>query len=205
MSKFLPILIVRDHFKTLRAYGAKRADWLEVLLFFGVPAVCAGVAMTLAKFSPDLANLLATVFSVFSALLLNLLVIVQTASERLVGSAPTTAGDGVSAAAARVNESRRKDRIDYLKEVHANISFGTLVSVVLLGLVLVHVVFSGAGTVGSSDRWDLAGEWGRGALECSIWYLVGIFLLDLFMVLKRIHILLDRTIAPPDDDRKNAV
>jgi hypothetical protein len=158
--------IVTDHIKTLKAYHSERQSWSDILIFFFVPAVLAGLlARSREEFSSDFAGLLAAILSVFAALLFNLILLIY---------------DIVS----RQEEANGSNEVRHtlLRQIYSNVSFCILVSIFTLLLLLVY-----------SFHFQIP-AWAHRALAFSIYYLVGVFLLTLFMVLKRIHVVLRKEV-----------
>jgi hypothetical protein len=130
-------------------------------MFYGVPALLAGVLVWQGEaISQNLVNLLVTSYSVFAALLFNLLVLLYTVVERYNR---------------KVTQERIPEAADLLREVYANVSFGILLCIVaVVGLI---VSFIDVGTF-------------RCVVDGVNWFIGICFLLTLFMILRRIHALL---------------
>ena len=154
--------IVRDHLATLQDDATGRRMKSDYLVFFGLPIVVA----------------------FFLAFVLNLSVN-QGAVGILVTSLSIFAAllfnlllliyDVVS----KVEQGSRKLKERYLSQVYSNISFAILVSIVSIIVLLV-------------AYFDLDGSCFALATSFVVYYLVTLFLLTLFMILKRVHILLSR-------------
>ena len=170
--------ILKAHFATLKRPGdGRRLCWADIFLFYGVPALIGTLVVWALDRSigREASNFLATVFSIFIGLLLNLLVIifdqVRTTGEQLALLATSNAED-------RTKDDDRKNltlRLEILNETFSNLSYSILISVVLLMLLFAERLFSGLIAV---------------ILSFAICFIIGNFLLTVLMVLKRVHALL---------------
>lgn len=161
-------VIVVDHLQTLRAHDTQKTSRGDLALFFVVPFLLAGVLLRARPLlAPELVDVLATSLSVFAALLFNLILLMY---------------DIMS----RTNEEQRHQpfRHGLIQEVYKNVSFCILVAVVALLLLLISFF--------SACVHSLAI-----AVAFLVYYFVGVFILSLFMVLKRIHVLLHREAMEP--------
>jgi hypothetical protein len=158
--------IISDHLDTLRTYETRKRSIPDLLLFFVAPLV---VSVALVRIRPwltsDLAGVLATSLSVFAALLFNLILLIYDVIDR-----------------ADASDASRGQKGEFLRQIYSNVSFCILVCIMTLLALLV-------------DFLHLADcGWFRATITVVIYYLVGVFILTLFMVLKRIHILLRREV-----------
>lgn len=157
--------IVAEHIRTLRSYDTGAYARLDFFLFFIVPLV---VSAPLTYFrpvlTPGLVGVLATSLSVFAALLFNLILLIYDMLNR--GS--DSSGKGTV-------------KIRLLEEIYRNISFCILLAIVTLIFLLI-------------DFLDIKRLGIQQMLAFLVYYLVGVFILTLFMVLKRVHILVRREI-----------
>ena len=165
LDKVNVIKIVSDHFKTFRNYRTKRYRPSDFILFLGGPI---GVASVLLFYFGDLPqNLIGVVvtsLSVFTALLLNLLMAAYTVARN---SMPLQ------------SEQKKQIRKQLLHEVFSNISFAVLVAVLTAVLVLCFGMID-------KEAFSLL----ISALNFLIYFLGSLFLLTLFMLLNRIYSLL---------------
>ena len=160
--------IVCDHIATLRDYSTGKYRPADFLLFFGVPFVVSTLLVVFyGNIKINLITIVATSLSVFTALLLNLLLLVYDAIRKSEDSGGDTSGP----------ELRRR----FLGEVFSNISFATLVAIGAIALVLFLVVV---------EKLPAASR----VLSALVYYLVSLFLLTLLMLLKRVHVLIRREI-----------
>jgi hypothetical protein len=158
--------IVRQHVRTLKAYRTGAYAPFDFVIFFVCPLVAAAV---LVRFRPvlsaDLVGVLATSLSVFAALLFNLILLIYDMLNRGNGSG----GKG-------------KLKTALLEEIYNNVSFCILVAIVTLLFLL-------------ADFLDIRRPIVQEAIAFVVYYLVGVFVLTLLMVLKRVHILLRKEMA----------
>jgi hypothetical protein len=157
--------IVSGHLDTLKNPGEKRYHRPDVLLFFGLPALLVIGGVILAKpLKPDVYGVSISVFSIFSALLLN----VQIALFSVYQRGWQKSGDDITDS---VLIQKNADRRDLLGELNTNISYLILISCVGVTLFLIFYIFD----VGEKIE-----------LSISI-FLYAHFLLTLLMVIKRAH------------------
>lgn len=159
-SKFSVNKIVRDHINTLYIYGTEKTDNIAVFINFILPLIASilfisfGVIIISSEFTVIL-----TAFSVFAALLLNLMILVFS----IVNREKEKDGDKMD-----------REKIKLLKETYENIQFTVLISVIIIVIILV-LLF-----IPFNFYLDLV-------LSFAIYYLVFTFIVTLFMVLKRTH------------------
>lgn len=156
--------IVADHFGTLVDYRTGESSTLDVLVFFGVPAVGALAMLWCGmRLNQGQTTVLITALSIFAALLFNLLL--------LTHSIITDAEVGE-------DTTRRPRR---LREIYSNISYSILVAVLAVALLLLNVLFEVV--------------WVSVSTSGLVYFLVANFLLTLFLILKRIHLMLREEFA----------
>ena len=157
--------IIADHFHTLRDITAEKTSVWDVLLFFGLPFLAAVLILFGLGTHIDRAasNILITSLSVFSGLLLNLLLLIYD----LVAREEQEAGAN----------QKPGHRVLLLREIFANISYSILVSVFCVAILLIAYLDIGTGFF-------------LKFFSFSVYFLVIQFLLTMFMVLKRVHVLL---------------
>ena len=159
--------IITDHFGTFRSFRTKRYSTGDFILFLGLPAIVAGILLFFqGTIDNYVTQILATVLAVFAALLFNLLLLNYDVVRKVQGDR---------------GDEKYKERIQYLKEIFSNISFAILTA--LLGLILLLVQ---NWVSGSCDFQIVVSS----VVSCVIYYIITMFVLTLFMVLKRVHILL---------------
>ena len=157
--------IVSDHFKTFKNYRTKQYSPIDFVIFLGVPFIIAGVLLVLFGSLPqNLIGVVVTSLSVFTALLLNLLMAAYTVARN---------------ASPLCNEGKIQVRKDLIHEMFSNISFAILVAIVTAVFVLCfgmiynktspHIIY---------------------ALNFFIYFFGLLFLLTLLMLLRRVYSLL---------------
>jgi hypothetical protein len=180
-TRFSAWVIIDDHVRTLRDYDLaeeERRHRLDVwLLYLGLPLVTSLALLAFGlHLNESIVGILVTSMSIFAALLFNLLMIVYDIIRK--------SGSDSSPAAADADGLRRSNlRKLYLREIYANISFAVLTTVVIVALLLTWLVVSSR----ISQIWRIV-------LSLPIYFLIGLFLMTFFMVLKRVHILLREAI-----------
>lgn len=178
LTKVNIILIVKHHYGTFRSMRTERPSVGDWTVQVALPAL-AGVAIVCLldiTISQDLASIIITSLSIFAALLLNLLLLIYT----VVRQRPTEPPDGVTELS-DADRRRHRLRVRFLKEIYANISYGILLSVVIiLVLVGLSVVNPDGASVAVAVR----------ILSTVAWFGTIQFLAVLLMVLKRVYSLL---------------
>ena len=167
--------IVVAQFRTMRDDSIQRYSSFDLLLFYGLPLLLGGIAPHFGwKFSSDVLNALLTAFSIFAGLLLNLLILVYTFSSQT--EHPTVLA---------------KTRTTTIRELHDNIAYSILVSIVIVVVTMIAVAY-------------LKMHETPGVTPFTNWWLTGIlifltlnFVLTLLMILKRIYVMLNQTINRP--------
>lgn len=195
--------IVRDHIETLRNHDSKAPSFQAHALTIYLPAALSvltvaifGVSMT-----NDLATLIATVFSIFTGLLLNLLVLVYS----ILGRFYLKPGDDpavVPCVDPRVRPNR-SHTIELLRQTQANISFAVAISIVVVLLVLGLAMSKNGACPGTSwletmGYWSIVRDWGPKLLELLVWWLLFMFVFVQMMILKRVHKLFSREFVTAD-------
>ena len=160
--------IIIDHFATLRTTRGSLL-YSDILLFYVFPLVLAISAVSLNLFvTGDFSNLILTSFSIFAALLFNLLLLCFDIVQR-----PS------------VKESH--DKVSYLKSFFANVSYCILVAIFVVLIVLIFHVSQ----AWIKNDWPVQlAVWTFRIYSVVVYFLAFNFALSLLMVLKRVHILL---------------
>ncbi|HEX9221987.1 MAG TPA: hypothetical protein VF860_01520 [Candidatus Acidoferrales bacterium] len=167
--------IVAAQVRTLRNNATQTYSVFDLVLFFVFP-ILLGVAGAYYgwKFNGEALNALLAAFSIFAGLLLNLLILVYTLSSQ-TEHPPVLA----------------KARLGLVKELHDNIAYSILVSIVIVVVSMVAVahlnMHEKQGEPAFTARW-VAGL---------IIFLTTNFVLTLLMILKRIYIMLNQAIDKP--------
>jgi FtsH-binding integral membrane protein len=174
--------IVSAQIHTMRDNTTQKYSIGDLLLFCGFPLLVSGIGPYYGwKFNADVLNALLTAFSIFAGLLLNLLILVYTFSSQT--EHPTALA---------------KIRTALIKELHDNIAYSILVSIVIVVVTMTSVAYlkmhDTPQVVSFTNRW----------LTGIIIFLTLNFVLTLLMILKRIYIMLNQTIGKPFISKKSA-
>jgi hypothetical protein len=170
-EKINPRRIIRDHLKTLYSNRTSKPNPWDFLLFFILPVIVSIFLLSglKAPLNKDAIGVFATSLSIFAALLFNLLLLVYDVVRKVDQSERKQANDGVKA--------------QVLKEAFSNISFSILVSIVSVIFLLVLFLLND-----QLEKWPHAIKY---LLDFVSYWLISMFILTLFMVLKRVHILIE--------------
>jgi len=176
-TKISVLSIIKDHISTLKNNKTNRIYFPDIVLFFILPAAIAGALTYLrVQLNDALVNALITSFSIFSALLFNLLLLVYDISGK--NSAQSKSRDPL--------EVRRGiQRHELLKEIYVNVSFSILISTITVVILLAYFLKTDNCNFLMVNICSL--QW---LLALIVYYFSIQFLLTLFMVLKRIYKLL---------------
>lgn len=163
-DKINPCIIIKTHFETLTDDRKEKVSLLECILTLLIPI---GISLLLIKASIKIdtsfiTNLL-TAFSIFAGLLLNLLVLVYSLIQP---------------------SKEESQKIKVLKHTFSNISFGVLLSIIL---VIVGLIYD---PIVKNFIFLLV------PLQFFIYFCITLFLIVLSMVLKRVFILVFNEIEP---------
>lgn len=127
-SKISPRRIFRDHHSTLVDKNGK-VEKPDIFTFYVLPYCVAATTLYFRLPIPDsILNILVTAGSIFTGLLLNLLILVHDQRQKL---------PPVDATKPDVEEIQRRHTI--LKETHFNISYATLISLLIVLLSILYV------------------------------------------------------------------
>lgn len=179
MNKINLLRIIVGHLDTLRNYSSGKRSWADVAFFFGLPLLVAFLGWFYGwGLYVDALNALIAAFAIFAGLLLNLLILIYTFS---TGSTFPNA--------------LAKTKTRFVRELHDNIAFSVLVSILIVIAALVGVT-----QLKMKDPQNLAHT--GPILTFIVIYLTANFVLTLLMILKRIHILLSTEIEQPSSMRR---
>jgi hypothetical protein len=174
-NKIGVLSIVKDHYKTLENYNTQKVYYPDIFLFFIFPLIIAFFLTSLQVLLSDtIANALITSFSVFAALLFNLLLLVYDIS----GKPPTN----------HMSEERVGNKKEILKQIYINVSFSILISVIEVIVLILYFL-----KVKTCNLWGISICFISEIppfLSFIVFYLTGVFVLTLLMILKRIYKLL---------------
>lgn len=173
-NKINPWLIIRDHHRTLYdargedSYAVSKAD---MLLFYGFPLVLAAALVCLRWSIPlALTSLFVNVTAIFIALLLNLIVLVDSQRPKGEGADP--------------------DRIIVFDETTKNIAFAVFVSIAILISTFLYS-FLGQPSVNVECGFSVI-YWLTVSVSAVVAALALNLVLTLLMVLKRFHLIVTR-------------
>jgi len=154
--------IVRDNFRTfVHESDGTRSDW-DIALFIVAPAIASALLLLLkGVFGQATGGILITAYSIFAALLFNLLLLVYDIVKK--------SSNDMTSVKAR-----------FLKQVYSNISYSVFVSIFLIAILLAYFVSL------TSPRLIIITY----SLAFLVYALTANFLLTMLMILRRVHILL---------------
>jgi hypothetical protein len=169
MNKINVLRIIRDHFGTLRDFQTGKLSGSDIFVFFVLPlgVASSGVYFHIA-FSGDVLIAILTAFSIFAGLLLSLLLLVFSLTDR---SDPQSTLYSV--------------RKQLILELYDNISFAILTSIAVVSLTI----------IAGMRREAKVSDYHTGPVMTSLLvFLMGNFILTILMVLKRMHALLTQAL-----------
>lgn len=171
--------LIKDHLSTMRDANTGLPSLVDVFVFFALPILASvGLVWLLEiELSKGGIELLTTVFSILTGLLLNLLVLIfdlSAKSRDQVEAVNREAGSNPNAYYGKLGAQK------LIKETYVNISFEILVSLFVLGLLSLSLI--------DSTKINTI-------LSLLIFSLVGHFLLTLLMIIKRMHVLMGRGLS----------
>lgn len=186
--------IVSEHFKSMTDTGGA-ASRIDLLTFIGLPLLLALLGMAMGvKLSGDTISLFVNFGSIFTALLLSVLVLVYDQENKLSGLLDQTNIEKVRLSSIEANnesvregaivfarESKIALQMELLKELYHNLSYAILASVVLVLLCFIHSVFDGMGIGELIERYIIG--------PCILFLILNLFL-TILMVVKRLYALL---------------
>lgn len=157
--------IVADHFATLVDEDRpKQQSGLDFFLFVILPILAATALLYFDLIlGKSIGNVLITALAVFAGLLFNLLLLIFD-----IANKPRPENE-------RLDDLKRR----FLREIYSNIAYSIFIALLTIVILLIHFLFL-----------SLNSRSGFVFSAFVIYFLCGNFILTLFMVLKRIHILL---------------
>lgn len=199
MSSKINILnIIKDHISTLKDFDNDTYSITDLSIFFILPFITSLIIIYLNMIlSNELVNVLVMSLSVFAGLLFNLLVLVYD-----IMSKP--------------NSSNKLLKGTLLKQLYSNISFGILISVLTVFLLIVFSLMTNS-QIGATDKTIMISIQPLININAVsqainqeipiinyivaffIYYLVLIFIMTLFMILKRFHIIFRKEFVENDN------
>lgn len=156
-----------NHLDTLKNYGSSSYSVADILVFFILPGIFSiAIVYGGLRLNPSLISILINVFAIFASLLFGLLILIYSVAPKTVKDSNTLAENTLA--------------LNRLEAIAFNVSFEVLLSILTVLLLLISVAFDkGVPNIVSS---------------LAVIYLVALFTLTLFMILKRVHKLLDEEI-----------
>ena len=169
LDKINVLNICRDHLDTLRNFETEKVSVGDFVIFFVIPLPVSGGAIFIhGSMQSTEVTVLVTAFSIFTALLFNLLLLTFDLISKT---------DGLS------DEFMVKLKMLLLQQTYSNISFSILVAIAAIGLLLIYLLDSRLSFSISQIEY---------IISFGVYYLTTLFLLTLLMILKRVHALLSR-------------
>lgn len=161
--------IIKKHLETLydaSAEGPHKVSVLDAFTFFVLPVVPAAVVACLTSLSEAFLSAVTMLFAIFAGLLFNLLVLTLDHARKIQREIQEGG----------VHASVKRSRLRSTQELLYNISFEVLVSVVAVVMALIVILVPEP-------------SWAKQVLDGILVWLVSVFIMSLFMVLKRAHAL----------------
>lgn len=171
-------LIIKAHINTFKQANGQ-ISWKDALTFALLPNLF-GISLIYClnyKIDNNAVSILITSLSIFAALLFNLLLLLYDLAQKERNRAINIGNTYANA--------DHKFRMRFLSHIHSNVSFTIVVS--LLCVILLFTL-----------SFAFLGEYMLQLIQSLIIILVTIFLLTLFMILKRMFRLLNREFTPGD-------
>lgn len=185
------VKIFDDHNKTLRAFDTGKIRIVNLILQYGLPLIIAVIFLCFdLQINDTIATPIITALAVFCPLLLNLQMLVYGMLEKKLNNSA---------------ESGNKKHVeDLLKETYYNISFGILISILALLFFFVFFIHFSAPVNSTITTWLQSTSWApkwllnlfglfrmRTILSLIGYYFLGVFVVVLLMIVKRVHVLVD--------------
>lgn len=169
--------IVKDHISTLKSNQTNQIYYPDIFLFFLLPAILSSLMVySGVPLNDGLVNALITSFSIFSALLFNLLLLVYDIAGKSSDEIKVTDPLEIKKVA---------QRRELLREIYVNVSFSILISTISVVVLLTYFLKTTNCFVWKINLCSF--QW---LLTAIVYYFSIQFLLTMFMVLKRIYKLL---------------
>jgi hypothetical protein len=172
LNKLGLLAIIKDHIGTLRNHRTNKLYFPDIFLFFIFPLIISLLLIGLKVLLNDtMANALITSFSVFAALLFNLLLLVY---------------DIAGKSFVNPDHKNKQDlKKEILRQIYINISFCIIVCIYAIVVLIFYFLKIKDCVFFSVNICSLPPM-----LSFLVYYISGLFILTLFMVLKRIYKLL---------------
>lgn len=203
LSKIDVRKIISNHFNTLYIYSKSRISYGDYFLFFGMPLLISGIAIYYFNLNTSElpSDTIVNSLSIFTGLLLNVLVLFYTILDKLSATyanlsqtLKTTQADTAEAKSIISRCEKIEFRVEVLGEVFSNISFTILTAMTaLVILIVIHKNQVETNPISCGNDTILSNIFKFG------WFveiaLLLNFLLTLLMILKRTYVLIDDDIV----------
>lgn len=160
--------IIYGHLKTLKNYQTGKYSIKDVLTFFIFPLIISILLTMKSVVSKEGIQIILTVFSIFAGLLFNFLLLIMDIGRRVKQQGAT----------ATVDAKKQKATEALIKETYCNVSFSILVSLFIVCFSLIFVV-------------GITNVVIKCIVSIVLYWLIFVFIMTLFMILKRIFRLLN--------------
>jgi len=179
-TKISIVSIIKDHVLTLRSGRTGKVYFPDIILFFLFPLLFSGALIILeVPLNDGLVNTLITSFSIFSALLFNLLLLVYDISCKKTE-------ENVLIDPFDIEEIIKRRRL--LQEIYVNVSFAILISIVNILVLMSYFLKTNNCNLVSFNICSF-----QRLLAFIVYYISIQFILTLFMILKRVYLLLGKS------------
>lgn len=184
--------VFAEHISTLKKYGSDEYSRSDIIIFLVSPAILAFILLFACNIplKGNLITILVTSFSIFAALLFNLLLLIYD-----IVSKHNKDGGEISDKTKKIRELTLKEKL--LKETYVNISFNITISVI--SIILLIALYFITETV-SLETYKIniyslvlnPFQYLISLFSFAVYYFLIQFMLTLLMVIKRINILLSK-------------
>jgi len=206
LEKINIIKIFKEHFETLKKYNSNSYNLEDIFLFIILPAI---LAYALMRCNISLTNnvivILVTSFSIFAALLFNLLLLIYDIVSKSNGRKSngmnnnSESAENTNEGSSNKIEQKTKKNLSLkeklLKQTYVNISFNITISIISITfLLLLYLMKETIAIDGGNISQTILSVFQNlvPVLSFCIYYFLVQFMLTLFMILKRIHVLLSK-------------
>jgi len=160
--------IIYGHLKTLRNYQTGEYSIKDLLTFFIFPLIISILLTLKSVVSKEGIQIILTVFSIFAGLLFNFLLLIMDIGRRVKRQGAT----------ATVDAKKQNATEELIRETYCNVSFSILASLFIVCFSLVFVV-------------GITNVIIKCIVSIILYWLIFVFIMTLFMILKRIFRLLN--------------
>lgn len=200
--------IFSEHLGTLKKHNSNSYDTEDIFVFLIFPAI---LAYILLRYDIELTNniiiILVTSFSIFAALLFNLLLLIYDIVSKSNGKKLNQNGESSNENTIHINNNtsngkeKKKKYLSLkeklLKETYVNISYNITISIIsIVFLLIVYLLLETLGTPKEGEnvcsKLMYVFKYIVPMLSFFVYYFLTQFILTLFMILKRINVLLSK-------------